>query len=358
VVKPIVDNGVVTGVIVEDTGSGYVATSNGTTIGAGGVIFGGPDSTLVYSPPPGQIIPEGTTLTNDFLTPDGTKISPGTIPSGTTLITDIILDDGTILVGGTTLGDDLTISFDNSIPEGSIISGGIPTPYDIEVPGVLDLPNELIDDFIDEDTPFSSSFETGDPDNLLKYGYQSYPPNTNILLKEGDQVFLPNGSTADVINQVGDVVDTLVGKGPTVPIDIKTPGNFTTPEVDPNIGTGDGPSDGLGKYPVLLCIKDILVLKPGINYSDGDEIIISPDNGAVAKPVFDSFGKVTDVSLINEGIGFTTLPEIFIKSRTGINSKLQPVFRVCRIGEDIDDSTTVPEGTQIITVVDCVGQVT
>ena len=101
------------------------------------------------------------------------------------------------------------------------------------------------------------------------------------------------------------------------------------------------------------------MLKQGINYNEGDQIQVFPNaGGALFEPIFDKFGRVTDVKVVDGGIGFTELPNVFIDSGTGINAKLLPVFEVIRVGEDIEDSITVPEGTPVVQVIDCVGQVT
>ena len=124
------------------------------------------------------------------------------------------------------------------------------------------------------------------------------------------------------------------------------------------ITIGEEPSDGLGRYPAVLAIKDVAVLNNGINYSDIDEIVVTPDNGAKLEPILDDFGKLIDVNVIDGGLGFKEMPTILVKSKTGINARIVPVFDVIRLGEDVDESLNVPAGTPIVKVIDCVGQVT
>ena len=354
VIQPIVENGEVTGVVVTNPGSGYSDGSDGTTTGPNGTIYSNPGDTIVTTPFNGPIIPEGTTLDDDYQTPVGTTIPTGTvIPAGTQLITDTVVN-GETLPEGTILNDDLTVPYGTTIPVGSTVPGGQATPYDIQVDSVLDLPQQVIDNLADEG--FTSSLEPGNTD-LLVAGPNVYPAGEIVCVTPGTQIALPNGTTAELTDELGNVIQVLVGKGPNSPITVTVAGCFTTPTLDLNIIAGNEPSDGFGNYPAVLCIKDVLVLNPGINYSPNDKIVVNPDLGSVLEPVFDKFGKLIDVNVIVGGCGFTDLPTAFVQSLTGINAKLQPVFEVVRVGEDVNDSTNVPEGTPVVKVIDCVGQV-
>lgn len=265
-----------------------------------------------------------------------------------------------ILTEGTTLTEGLIVPFGNFIPEGSIISSGTTIPFDIELTTILDLPKQLIDAIQAE--PFSNSLEPGDVDGLLEFGYNAYSPNKTVRVKPGDQISAPFGTTSEILDNLGNVIDTIIGKGQTVPITVKNAGNYTTPEpileTDNKKIIGEEPSDGLGRYPAVLAIKDVTVLNNGINYSNTDEIVLTPDNGAKLEPVFDNFGKLIDVNVIDGGLGFKEMPKVIVKSKTGINAKIVPVFDVIRLGEDVDESLDVPAGTPIVKVIDCVGQVT
>lgn len=471
VIVPIIKDGKVDSVVVKESGSGYIPYSNGTTVTSSGTVFSGPDDTIVKHPAPGPVIPKGTELENDYTLYEGGKVPKGTvIEAGTELVTpintDIIHTSGVTYETGQVLTEDITLDYFNEIPTGTTIPAGTTLPYPVEVPDVLDLPNQITDNL--EVGTFSNVLEPGDYDGLLDYGFNAYPPNTTISLTEGDEVYMPLNTTSQVTDDLGNVVATLTGKGPKVPVLIGTGsgGGFTTPEpindligstlfagstggipvviggstlvtsggtpvfiggtggeqilvgstgtetvlLDGNtvssggsggsnlifggidivsdgenintgsvggtaikvggqggqpitlgsfISAGDEFSNGLGQYPSVLRIKDVLVLKQGINYNEGDQIQVSPNaGGASFEPIFDKFGRVTDVKVVDGGIGFTELPNIFIDSGTGINAKLLPVFEVIRVGEDIEDSITVPKGTPVVQVIDCVGQVT
>ena len=58
--------------------------------------------------------------------------------------------------------------------------------------------------------------------------------------------------------------------------------------------------------------------------------------------------------VVNGGIGFTADPNIYIQSDSGYNARMIPVFKVNRVGEDLDPAA-VPLAN-IIQVVDCVGK--
>jgi hypothetical protein len=471
VIIPIVKNGKVDSVVVKESGSGYIPSSNGTTVTSSGTVFSGPNDTIVKHPAPGPVIPKGTELEQDYTLYEGGKVPNGTvIESGTEIITPIVVNTSSpspqTFETGQVLTEDITVDYFNKIPTGTTIPAKTALPYPVEVPDVLDLPNQITDTLTVG--TFTNILEPGDYSGLLDYGFNAYPPNTNLTLVEGDEVYMPLNTTSQVTDDLGNVVATLTGKGPKVPVLVGpgSSGGFTTPEpindliglpliagstggipvviggsalttsggtpvfiggnggeqifagstgtetvlLDGNIvssggsggsniifggidlvsasenlntdsvggttikvggqngqpitlgtfvSTGDEFSNGLGQYPTVLRIKDVLVLKQGINYNEGDQIKVFPNSGGASfEPIFDKFGRVTDVKVVDGGIGFTELPNVFIDSDAGINAKLLPVFEVIRVGEDIEDSITIPEGTPVVQVIDCVGQVT
>ena len=65
-----------------------------------------------------------------------------------------------------------------------------------------------------------------------------------------------------------------------------------------------------------------------------------------------SDGRIQEITVTKGGAGFTELPTVTINTRTGLNATLLPVLK-CRRPEDID----APEGTSVVQVVDCVGNV-
>jgi hypothetical protein len=123
----------------------------------------------------------------------------------------------------------------------------------------------------------------------------------------------------------------------------------TVPGVTPPTPT-IGPS-----YPVVLEIEDIDIINPGFGYEPGNEIIITPDNGAVLEPVIDN-GRIIQINVIKPGIGFVDFSIITTNSSTGYNLSARPIFRVIRLTEEEKQRRlTVSPGVQIISVIDCVG---
>lgn len=170
-------------------------------------------------------------------------------------------------------------------------------------------------------------------DTIINCGnsFNVYSPCENILVFIGDIVYIPSGTLGQVFDQEGNLLQSFTGLGPTDGIEILFDGILGTPcitrdEVIPPIV--DQPS-----YDVVLEIGDIYIENPGINYEEGDEIIIEPDNGAVLEPVFDENGKLTDVNIINPGLGFDTTPTIYINTITGVNASIIPVFNIITLEE-------------------------
>ena len=107
-------------------------------------------------------------------------------------------------------------------------------------------------------------------------------------------------------------------------------------------------------YPVKLCLDRIIVQSGGFGYDPNDEIIITPDNGSVAKPIINDNGEITEVELISGGCGYIDLPEIRTNSETGFNAQLIPVLRAVPVEQP---EIEIEAGVRIINVVDCVGKI-
>ncbi len=119
------------------------------------------------------------------------------------------------------------------------------------------------------------------------------------------------------------------------------------------------PTLDVGTYPVILYLCDIDILNAGINYESTDKIVIEPSNGAEVVPRFGPFGVLDSIEIVKAGRGFTERPDIYIESETGYNAVLNAVLCVQRIGDD--DEGLLPDDDilrNIVTVVDCVGNVT
>ena len=132
--------------------------------------------------------------------------------------------------------------------------------------------------------------------------------------------------------------------------------HITTPlPVESDVRKGNFPSTGTGDYPVVLEIDEINITNPGFGYDCSvDKVVMEPSNGAELKLKCDPLGSIIGVDVAKGGIGFTEDPDLYIQSDTGYNARLMPVFKVNRIGEDIDSQLVSPG--DVIQEVDCVGK--
>ena len=246
----------------------------------------------------------------------------------------------------------------------------------------------------------------------------SYPPGTTINVTEGGTIGLPAGSTAEIYDNEGNLAQTVVGVGLLSPTKIDfggqiyslyeslidrnlgnipsqnadkwlllskdfevsastqlwdtqyaysnsnvikydsvpKSGTITIPQsVDTNI-TVIGQSSNLSSgntYPVVLHLEEVVIDDSGYLYNPSDNIFITPSNGTELQVEYDQFGKVSKVNVIKTGSGFTDIPEIGIISLTGYNARIRPILRPRRIGEGEE----IPQESNIISVIDCVGKV-
>lgn len=137
---------------------------------------------------------------------------------------------------------------------------------------------------------------------------------------------------------------------------------YVVPDCNPtNLQPGDTlftprpPSDS-STYPIVTEIDEIYIDDPGFGYEPGDTIEVVPNNGAILEPIINQRGEISKVNVIKPGVGFIDLPKIIVNSPRGYNAKLIPVLRVIPL-DDISNLSVIPDGTQLITVVDCVGKI-
>ncbi len=159
-------------------------------------------------------------------------------------------------------------------------------------------------------------------------GYYVVQPYRPIKVEVGDTYYPPDGPPRILTEPE---IVTL----PLVPI---------TPPPPENIGP---------TYPVVLIIDEIKVLDPGFGYRPGDQLIINPSNGAVADLVINERGEIEKVDVIQSGIGFLDLPNLSTNSSTGFNATFSTIFKPIR-EEELE---IVPDQSQIISVIDCVGKI-
>ena len=162
-----------------------------------------------------------------------------------------------------------------------------------------------------------------------------YKPGNVVRVCPGDEVTYPGGNV--VIIAGTDCED------------------ITTPPFDDTTRRGPFPTTGTGDYPVVLEIDDINILDGGFGYDCSvDKVVIEPSNGAELKIKCDPLGSIIGVDVVKGGIGFNEDPDLYIQSDKGYNARLMPVFKVNRVGEDVEPEL-VSSG-ELIQVVDCVGK--
>ena len=207
-----------------------------------------------------------------------------------------------------------------------------------------------------------------------------YPPGNIVTVTPGDIVLLPPGtevlteplSSSDIQEILVDTdtdtdteLDGIVLSedsgneriGGGKPYTVGKSGKFTTPSLPLGRNQGQYPSSGDGAYPAIMYLCKIIISSPGIGYSENDQIIIEPNVGATAVPKFNENGSVESVKITSGGEGFTQMPDVYIKSETGFNAELKPVFCVDRIAKDEVKEYDRKLQKKLISVVDCVGKV-
>jgi hypothetical protein len=174
-----------------------------------------------------------------------------------------------------------------------------------------------------------------------------YNPGDTIELLPGDTVRLPNNTSTELGNEI-------IGGG--VDYTVNTFGTITAPVQDSStLVRGDYPRLDDGKYPVILYLCGLEIQNGGFNYQETDEIVIEPNNGAVAVPKFGPFGVIESIKITSSGEGFKEVPSIYIQSETGYNARLLPVFCIDRVSKDEVKEPEVQD--KIISVIDCVGKI-
>ena len=134
------------------------------------------------------------------------------------------------------------------------------------------------------------------------FGY-STPPNIDVIdpCQNGDGARL----IAEILN--GSVVNVIV------------------------LSTGSGylaPKSSVPQYPSLVKISEVRVTNSGINYNCGvDELVVEPANGTQLAYNCDPFGRIRSVDILRSG-NFTSLPNIRMKTKTGLNAEFIPVFSI------------------------------
>ena len=178
-------------------------------------------------------------------------------------------------------------------------------------------------------------------------------PGKILKLEEGDTVEMPPGTRV-----ITEQADDGTGGGEEIlggsPYTMKNNGNITTPFPVKGTTGNKFPTGADGTYPVILYLRAIYVDIPGTSYQEGDEVIISPSNGAKASIKTTNVGGVYKIKVTKTGEGFKEMPKVYIKSDTGIGARLLPQLGVNRVEEDKLDAETA---SKVVNVTDTTGTI-
>jgi hypothetical protein len=199
-------------------------------------------------------------------------------------------------------------------------------------------------------------------------GYDVYKCGTTFDVVVGDEVYLPSGTVANITNENNQIIQSLNGLGQISKITIEVSGKLTapcnpdnvptTPQIDYPLSSGITTSgSGPSTYSVVPVIKDVIIKNPGFSYTDNDNIGIMNGKGTELDFKVNERGEVTEVIILNKGIGFNEVPYIFIESPTGFNFEAVAVFDFVPLSSIDINNINPPPGARIISVVDCVGKV-
>lgn len=216
-------------------------------------------------------------------------------------------------------------------------------------------------------------------------GYEVYKCGTTFSVLKEDEVYLPPATTAEVLNQDGNVVQTLSGLGQLTALVIEGSGTLTapcnpdnvvtTPVVDFPLSSGETVLGGVApdnqvtetitptltpkplSYEVVPAINTVVITNPGFGYLPTDQIEIVDNKGAELEFSVNERGEVTEVKVINGGLGFNSVPLIRIESQVGYNFEAVAVFDFIPVSEIDLNNITPPPGARFVSVVDCVGKI-
>lgn len=373
--------------------------------------------------------------------------------SGYTYTPSISITDSCGNGGGTKIelitqdGNNPTSPADTSFKEGpdiQIVGAVVVQPGS----GYLDTPDGSTNISKPEDSIIrkpDGKYEVKKPDDVVEIPYQEDEYEGN-----NPSIALPVDTEVEIYDPDGNVIQTIQGQGPTVPIKITNGGTLTVPTpnnliegdagiadftgtapVDPeinvpytNVTTGIGNWEGFigedvrpedkarwdgGSWRLIKSPRDrrptsggekadiildaVYIKNPGFNYQLGDVIVVEgggeivdgrylgggtgptesetqdsnrffsnpsgkvrkSDTGLKLVPVFNDIGQLTEVIIQDPGSTFSSYPDIYIRSTTGINAKILPIFKK-RTDEDPDANARSLSGNRIITVDDCIGR--
>ena len=348
-----ISNGQLTRIKVKAPGDGFLSAPDGS--------FGGGGRTTVPAPDPNDPsprLPTATLTASKFLLNSPEEITLFWTTQNVTRITITDLENNLPLIGNQKVLVERTKTYvlTASGPGGTVTSQVTITllpapPLDPPTP-TPNLPPSVV---------FTSSKFEVNPDEEFELQWQVTNAN-NIRINQGIGNVTREGKTNLTISNTTTYTLTATGVGGTisrtVTVVYKTPivppAVTPTPQLPTVTPTPVTPPILGPTYPVVIEIEDVDIIDSGFGYQPGDEIIVTPDKGAVLEPVIDN-GRIVRVIVIKPGLGFDDFPEIKTNSQTGNNFSAIPIFKVRRLEEE--PNFIPPPDATIISVVDCVGKI-
>ena len=190
-------------------------------------------------------------------------------------------------------------------------------------------------------------------DAVITSGGQEYLPNTTETDIDGNVKQIipdPNANYDGEISYVTSLSDVIVqntgfgySDGDTLTVDGGSVGSGTVTGVSVGAGTGVGAGVDTGTG-VGLGVGD------GTGVGVGDGTVQNPGQAQVELNIQD--GLIVGANVVNEGFGFTSIPDLTINSDTGVLAKLTPVLKFTRI----DDASQLAQVSQdaVVTVISCI----
>ena len=186
-------------------------------------------------------------------------------------------------------------------------------------------------------------------DAVITSGGQEYLPNTTETDIDGNVKQIipdPNANYDGEISYVTSLSDVVVqntgfgySDGDTLTVDGGSVGSGVGAGTGIGVGTGIDTGTGVG-----LGVDDVT----GVGVGDGT--VQNPGQAQVELNIQD--GLIVGANVVNEGFGFTSIPDLTINSDTGVLAKLTPVLKFTRI----DDASQLAQVSQdaVVTVISCI----
>ena len=317
----------ITGAIILSPGQGYISAPDGSTGGNGKVLSEPEDTIIVDENGNYEVYPPDTTIPinsgSTIYLPQNTRVPvynedgnyQGSI-GGLGQINPILInnpntDDGRLII---TTPKNTSNPLPNREEEGTTGEQNIIPINEFPFPGTGPLPEIKIGMDFTSDPPENPS--VNDQYTNTQDGIGNWPGFIGEDVKEGDTTIFDGNEWI----------------------------------LNPSVRSGIQPiGDPISDEDIIL--DGVFIEDGGVNYQDEDAIEITPDNGVEMRPVFDDRGSLIDIIITNPGSKFDNYPKIVIKSTTGFNANILPIFKLRKRNEDPDSAI---RGQRIISVIDCV----